>query len=82
MVMKTIRVSEIGTYHYCQRAWWYQINGVAPENIEEISKGIQLHERHGRAVVRSGCLRIAAITFLILSIMMLGVYIIQRVINL
>jgi hypothetical protein len=80
--MKAIRVSEVGTYHYCQRAWWYQINGVDPGNIEELSKGIQLHEGHGRAVFGSGCLRILAIAFLLLSITMLCVYIIQQVINL
>lgn len=80
--MKTIRVSEVGTYHYCQRAWWYQIKGVDPENIEDLSAGIQVHEEHGRAIFTSGCLRILAIIFLLLSIAMLSVFIIQQVISL
>lgn len=80
--MRIIRVSEVGTYHYCQRAWWYKIKGVDPGNIEELSNGIQMHEGHGRAVFMSGCLRILAIFFLLLSMAMLSAYIIQQLINL
>jgi CRISPR/Cas system-associated exonuclease Cas4 (RecB family) len=58
--MKTVRASEIGTYLYCKRALWYHLQGVPSENKAELLAGSELHERHGRTVVTSGCLRTVA----------------------
>jgi hypothetical protein len=75
--MKIIRASEIGTYQFCQRAWWYQQQGVEPENKVELAWGSELHERHGRVVVTSGCLQVIAYGSLLLAILTATIWIIQ-----
>lgn len=72
--MKTIRASEIGTYLYCQRAWWYQSQGYQPENQAELVSGQSMHERHAGLVVQAGCLRILAYAFVLAGILLLVVY--------
>ncbi len=52
--MKPIRASEIGSYLYCRRAWWYQRQGQASLNQAELAAGTELHRRHGRQVLRAG----------------------------
>jgi len=75
--MKIIRASEIGTYQFCQRAWWYQQQGVEPENKSELAWGSALHERHGHVVVISGCLQVIAYGSLLLAILTATIWIIQ-----
>lgn len=58
--MKIIRASEIGSYRYCQRAWWYQLQGYVSKNQVELSEGSEYHQQHGRAVYRAGCLKTLA----------------------
>jgi hypothetical protein len=72
--MRTIRASELGTYRYCQRAWWYQKNGHTPENQIELASGIELHERHGQRVMTAGCLRLTAYALLLTALVMVSVY--------
>ena len=67
--MRTIRASEIGAFQYCRRAWWYQRNGVAPENQMELAEGVELHARHGRKVMAAGCLRLAAYGLMLLAVL-------------
>ena len=55
--MKTVRASEIGTYIYCRRALWYQLQGAQNQNQTELTTGTEMHERHSRIVAVSGCLR-------------------------
>ena len=69
--MRTIRASEIGAYLYCQRAWWYQRQGVKSGNQTELAGGTELHERHGRMVMMAGCLRVLAYTLLLASLALL-----------
>ena len=76
--MRTIRASEIGAYLYCQRAWWYQRQGVQSENQAEMVAGTELHERHGRAVMTAGCLRALAYVLLLASLVIFTVLITQR----
>ena len=71
--MRTIRASEIAAYKYCQRAWWYQVNGYASDNQLEMDDGIAVHEQHGRKIYLAGCLRILAYTLLLLALVILAV---------
>ena len=72
--MHTIRASEIGTFLYCQRAWWYQKTGQPSENLAEMAAGSELHYQHGRAVVSLGCLRLLALALLLAAIVLLAIY--------
>ena len=72
--MRTIRASEVSTYLYCQRAWWYQRHGEASENMEEMITGTELHIQHGRAVYTAGCLRVLAYGLLLAALVLLAIY--------
>jgi hypothetical protein len=79
--MRTIRASEVGAYQYCQRAWWYQRNGLAPENQMEMAEGLELHARHGRKVMGAGCLRLAAYGVLLLAVLFVAAQIALRMLQ-
>ncbi len=72
--MRTIRASEIGSYLYCQRAWWYQKLGEPSENQAELASGTEMHYHHGRAVMVTGCIRIAAYVLLLIGIILIAIY--------
>jgi CRISPR/Cas system-associated exonuclease Cas4 (RecB family) len=76
--MRTIRASEISTYLYCQRAWWYQRQGVQSENQVELAGGTELHEHHGRIVMAAGCLRVLAYALLLVSLVLLTIYVTRQ----
>ena len=77
--MKIIRASEIGTYKFCHRAWWYQLQGIEPENKAEMTGGTEIHEKHGQVVMRSSCLRLLAYVSLMLAILTATVWVIQSI---
>jgi hypothetical protein len=72
--MRTVRASEIGSYIFCQRAWWYQQQGYISDNQAELAVGTELHYRHSRSVMATGCLRISAYALLLLSLVVLAFY--------
>ena len=72
--MRKINASEIGTYLYCERAWWYQQKGFETENIEELASGVELHQEHGRAVFFSGVWRAIAYLALLISLVLFVIY--------
>lgn len=80
--MRTIKASEIGTYLYCQRAWWYQRQGVDNQNQAAMASGQQIHERHNRLVMTGGCLRFAAYALLLLALLTAVAYLTQILIAL
>jgi hypothetical protein len=78
--MKTIRASEVGSYLYCARAWWYHRQGVASSNQAEMSAGTELHRQHGRKVLAAGLTRTLAILLLLIALALLAAFCTARVI--
>jgi CRISPR/Cas system-associated exonuclease Cas4 (RecB family) len=74
--MRIIRASEIGSYLYCQRSWWYRITGVEPENQKELQTGTTLHYQHGRNVLVSSFFRISGFILLLVAIGVLIYYLV------
>ena len=66
-----IRASEIGTYLYCRRAWWYRKQGVESENQAQMATGTELHRQHGRKVIAAGFLQAAGYVLLLAAIVLL-----------
>ncbi len=77
--MKTVRASEIGTYLYCKRALWYHLQGVPSENKIELLSGSELHERHGRSVIASGCLKTFAYLLFLSALVTLVLYGLEKI---
>lgn len=72
--MKTIRASDIGSYLYCRRAWWYRINGQESTNQAELAAGTELHRTHGRVVFTAGLYRTIAMLLLLGALVALVAY--------
>lgn len=72
--MRKIRASDISTYLFCQRAWWYRQQGINSENLAELAGGREMHQRHGRAVLLSGLLKLTAYLFLLGGVLLLAIY--------
>jgi hypothetical protein len=77
--MRTIKASEIGSYVYCQRAWWYQQQGVVSENQAEMAAGTQIHHQHGRSVMFGGCLQTLALIAMLGAIVLTVLYFVSQV---
>jgi CRISPR/Cas system-associated exonuclease Cas4 (RecB family) len=69
-----IRASEIGTYLYCRRAWWYRKQGMESENQAEMATGTDLHEQHGRKVIAAGFLQAAGYALLLVALLLIVVF--------
>jgi hypothetical protein len=67
-MMRTTRASEIGTYLFCGRAWWYASQGLASENQPEMAAGSGFHRRHGRQVLAAWGLRVLAWVILLAAL--------------
>ena len=72
--MQVIRSSDIGTYLYCRRAWWYKKQGVETANKVELAAGTELHARHGRQVLASGITRTIGVILLMAAVLLLVAY--------
>ena len=77
--MPIIRSSDIGTYLYCNRAWWYKMQGVESANQAELAAGTELHVKHGRQVLASSITRIIGLILLMVALMILVAYCSQQV---
>ena len=72
--MKPIRASEIGTYLYCRRAWWYRLYGQESINQAEMAAGTELHRQHGRQVLAAGLMRTIGFILLLIACVMLTAF--------
>jgi CRISPR/Cas system-associated exonuclease Cas4 (RecB family) len=69
--MKTIRSSDLGTYLFCARAWWYRQQGVESANQAEMTGGTELHRQHGRTVLAAGLTRTLGLVLLLVALALL-----------
>ena len=69
--MRPIRASEVGSYLFCARAWWYHRQGIESTNQAEMTSGTELHRQHGRTVIASGLTRTLAIILLLVALALL-----------
>jgi CRISPR/Cas system-associated exonuclease Cas4 (RecB family) len=76
--MRTIRSSEIGTFMYCQRAWWYDRHGYESDNLAEMAAGSEIHYRHGRAALSAGCLRYLAYALMLAALALAAIYLTRQ----
>ncbi len=70
--MQPVRASEISSYLYCGRAWWYQQQGEIPGNKHQLNLGNQYHQTHGRDVLLVRALRAAAWILLLAALVILA----------
>ncbi len=78
--MSTIRASEIGTYLFCKRAWWYQKQGYIQGNRQELAAGTKIHNQKTRTVMTSGCLRVIAYGLYISALVLIAIYLTGKLI--
>jgi hypothetical protein len=71
--MRTIRASEIGTYSYCARAWWYYTQGLHSENQVEMDIGSEYHQHHGRMVLTARLMRLGGWLLLFVALVLLTI---------
>ncbi len=71
---RTIRASEIGSFIFCQRAWWYQRQKVKPRNQDELEDGSDFHSRHWLQTHSMRPLQLAAWLLIILALILLAIY--------
>ena len=76
-----IRASDIGSYLYCRRAWWYRKQGVESQNQSELAGGTAIHLQHGRRVMAAGLLQIAGYILLLAATTMLVVELTRRLLQ-
>ena len=69
-----IRASEIGSYLFCRRAWWYRKQGIQSENQAEMATGTELHRKHGRQVIAAGFLQTAGYAVLLVAVLLLVIF--------
>lgn len=72
--MATIRSSDIGSYLYCRRAWWYRKQGIESENQAELAAGTELHHQHGRRVLASTLNRTLGLVLLMVALILVVAY--------
>jgi len=78
--MKTIRASEVGSYIYCARAWWYHQQGIESTNQAEMTAGTELHRLHGRQVIASSLTRALALILLLAALVLLVAFCTRQII--
>ena len=79
--MRPIRASEIGSYLFCARAWWYRQKGYESSNQAEMAAGTDIHHQHGRQVMASGLTRTLALVALLVALALLVAFCTARLIG-
>lgn len=72
--MTRVRASEVASYAFCARAWGYARQGVPSENEPALDAGTAWHRRHGRRVLRAGCLRLVGYALILSALVGTAAY--------
>ena len=72
---RTIRASEIGSFIYCQRAWWYQRKKIKPINVGELAAGQIFHQIHINQSRVANLLKAIAWFLVIAAVILCGILI-------
>jgi CRISPR/Cas system-associated exonuclease Cas4 (RecB family) len=78
--MRPIRASEVGSYLYCARAWWYRQKGIESTNQAEMTAGTELHRLHGRQILVSSLMRALALILLLVALVLLVAFCTRQII--
>ncbi len=78
--MRPIRASEVSTYLYCARAWYYARKGIESINQAEMTSGSELHRQHGRQVLGSRLIRSLALILLLAALVLLAAFCTRQII--
>lgn len=70
-MMRKISASELGSFNYCQRAWWYQQQNVPSENQRTMDAGSHEHREHNRRVKLAIFYRWLALTVLAIAVILM-----------
>jgi len=73
MPLRSIRASELSTYVFCHRAWWYRLQGIEPENVRAMQAGQDFHNAHGQQVGLARLLQALGWGLLLLALVILVV---------
>jgi hypothetical protein len=71
MIMRVIKASELGSFLYCQRAWWYQLRGEPSANQDAMESGTQRHQIHARRVKLVPVLIVIAVLLALIAIVVI-----------
>ena len=71
--LQIIKASELGSFLYCQRAWWYQRQGIASENTAALANGEFQHSQHAFNAKISILLKWLALGLLLIALALIFV---------
>ncbi len=71
MSPRPIRASDLVTYVYCHRAWWYRLQGYESSNVGPMQAGEVFHTAHGWRVFRARLLQMLGWGLLLVALMAL-----------
>ena len=66
--MRTIKASELGSFRYCQRAWYYQRQGKPSENSAALEAGTAHHISHAIEVKSAVLLKWLAVAMVLIGL--------------
>ena len=71
---RVIKASEINQYVFCPRAWWWrEIEGIEPEDVEQLLEGAEFHRRYSGRVIFLEKLRAWAWALLIAAVALIAI---------
>ena len=68
--MRAIKASELGSYAFCKRAWYYQNQGESNANQAALREGTRLHGKQARQVAASLILFVLGLLILLAALVL------------